>query len=249
MSIFKKIFGGEKSKDEPQNDFTKFSKSIKSDFHNLQDLVEQNAGLSFEKQMVFVDVIGSNSWELDMGKGVITFGNLEFPIQIIGSLSFNSYSWMWGWANTQSSMPENLLIQSNKLKEIGEQKNIKELTDGHFNVDKGFEHKIGMMACGLFKAKSYYCANYGQGTLVVTIDDNKIPQIDKNRLEKVMTSFPQLISGIDLLNHKNTFKNYMIDRDFELNISENKIEGLKNKKILVAEFDELNRLKSLNGKI
>ena len=248
MSIFKKLFGGEKQKEEPQIDKSKFNKIEKSGFNDFQDLVEQNAGLSFEKQMIFGDVIGSSAWELDMGKGKIFFGALEFPIQIIGSLAFNNNSWMWGWANTQSGMPENLLKQSNQLKEIGENKNIQKLIDGHYNVDEGFEHKIGMLACGLFKAKSYYCANYGQGTLVVTIDDNKIPEVDKNRLEKIMSNFPQLISGTDL-NHKNAFLNYLIDRDFELSISENKIEGLRNNKIVLAEFDELDRLKSLNGKI
>ena len=145
-------------------------------------------------------------------------------------------------------MPENLLVQSNQLKVIGQEKGINELIDGHFNVAEGFEHKIGMMACGLFKCKSYYCANYGQGTLVVTINDDKIPEIDKDRLEKVLTNFPQLISAVDV-NHKNTFKNYLIDRDFKLNISDNKIEGMKDSKVLTAEFDELNRLKSLNGKL
>jgi len=248
MSIFKKLFGGEKPKDEPQIDYSKFSEIEKSDFENFQELVELNAGLSFEKQMIFSDVIGSNAWELDMGRGRIFFGALDFPIQIIGSLAFNNNSWMWGWANTQSGMPENLLVQSNQLKEIGQQKNINELMERHFNVEKGFEHKIGMMACGVFNTKSYYCANYGQGTLVVTIDDSKIPEVDKNKLEKVVANFPQLISSMDL-NHKNTFKNYLIDRDFKLNISENNIEGLKNNKILIAEFDKLNRLKSLNGKI
>jgi hypothetical protein len=248
MSIFKKLFGSDKPKEKTQIDHSKYSQIEKSDFNSLEELIEQNAGLSFEKQLVFGDIIGSSAWELDMEKGSIFFGTLKFPIQIIGSLAFNNNSWMWGWANTQSGMPENLLTQSNQLKEIGEQKNIQELIDGHFNVEDGFEHKIGMMACGLFKSKSYYCANYGQGTLVVTIDDNKIPDIEKNRLEKVLTTFPQLISGIEL-NHRNALQNYLIDRDFELNISENKIEGLRNGKVLIAEFDEFNRLKSLNGKI
>ena len=63
-----------------------------------------------------------------------------------------------------------------------------------------------------------------------------------------MTNFPQLISGTEL-NHRNTFQNYLIDRDFKLLITENKIEGFKNNKVIVAEFDNLNRLKSLNGKI
>jgi len=248
MGIFNKLFGGEKSEKKTQIDSSKFEKIEKADYKSLDDLIELNAGLSFEKQMIFGDVIGSNGWELDMGTGKIMFGSLEFPIQIIGSLAFNNNSWMWGWANTQSGMPENLLIQSNELKEIGEKKNIKELTEGSFNVEEGFEHKIGMMACGLFNAKSYYCANYGQGTLVVTIDDNKIPKIDKNRFEKLMTSFPQLISGTTL-NHKNAFKNYLIDRDFKLSITKNSVEGLRNDKVIIAEFDDLNRLKSLDGKI
>lgn len=248
MSIFKKLFGGDKPKEETQIDHSKYSQMGKADFNSLEELIEQNAGLSFEKQLVFRDIIGSSAWELDMGKGSIFFGTLEFPIQIIGSLAFNNNSWMWGWANTQSGMPENLLIHSNQLKEIGEQKNIEELTEGHFNVDEGFEHKIGMTACGLFNSKSYYCANYGQGTLVVTIDDKKIPTVDFSKIEKILTSFPQLISGTEL-NHRNTFKNYLIDREFGLNISESKIEGLKNNKIIIAEFDELNRLKSLNGKV
>jgi hypothetical protein len=248
MGIFNKLFGGEKPENKTQIDSSRFKDVQKADYRNLEDLIEQNAGLSFEKQLIFGDVIGSNAWELDMGKGKIMFGTLEFPIQIIGSLAFNNSSWMWGWANTQSGMPENLLIQSNELKEIGEKKNIKELTEGSFNVEEGFEHKIGMMACGLFNSKSYYCANYGQGTLVVTIDDNKIPKIDKNRFEKIMTSFPQLISGTTL-NHKNAFKNYLLDRDFKLSITENSVEGLKNDKVIIGEFDELNRLKSLNGKI
>lgn len=248
MSLFKKLFGSGKSEDKPQIDYSKFSKMEKPDFVSLQDMVEQNAGLSFEKQTIFSDVVGSRGWGLDMGKGSIVFGDLEFPIQIIGSLAFNNNSWMWGWANTQSGMPENLLVQSNQLKEIGQQKNIKELTERHFNVGKDFEHKMGMMACGIFKTKCYYCANYGQGTLVVTIDDSKIPAVDENKLEKVLMSFPQLISGVDL-NHKNTFTNYLIDRNFKLSISENKIEGIKNNKLIVGEFDKKGRLEAINGKI
>lgn len=246
--MLKKLFGGEKSEKEPQIDDSKFSTPQKQDYKSFDDMVEQNAGLSFEKQMIFGEVIGSSAWELNMGKGSIFFGGLEFPIQIIGSLAFNNNSWMWGWANTQSGIPENLLIQSNQLKEIGEKRNITELTNKHFNVDEGFEHRIGMMACGIFNSKSYYCANYGQGTLVVTINDSKIPDIDENQPEKVLINFPQLISGLEL-DHKNTLKNYLIDRNFKLNISENKIEGLKKNKVLVAEFDELNRLKSLNEKL
>ncbi len=243
MNLFKRILGNKSKENVNQSEFRKYHKE---DYKTFTDLLELNAGTSFDKQMIFGELIGEKPWNLDMDTGKISFENLEFPIQIIGSLSFNDNSWLWGWANVQSGIPENLLIQSNKLKEIGEKKGISELTDSSFIVDNGFEHTIGMLACGLFNSKSYYCADYGQGTLVVTIDDEKIANLDKDNIEKILFNFPQLISGIEL-NHRNILKNYLIDYGFELKISENKIEGKKNNTIIVAEFDELNRLTSLNN--
>ncbi|WP_234418180.1 DUF6882 domain-containing protein [Aquimarina aquimarini] len=248
MSIFKKIFG----KSEKEN--IKINKSDflvikKTDFKNFTDLVNQNAGLSFEKQQNFNDLTGELAWNINLSTATLSFGNLDFPIEVIGSLSFNDYSWMWGWANSKSGIPENLLQSSLKLKQIGKEKQIKEFTEGHFSVEEGFEHKMGIVASGLLNADAYFCANYGQGTMILTLKSDKIPKIDTNKLEKVLTTFPQLISSLDL-NHKEAFKNYLIDRNFKLNVSsKNKIEGLKINKALVAEFDELNRLKSLNGTI
>uniref|UniRef100_UPI004048AF36 DUF6882 domain-containing protein n=1 Tax=Flavobacterium sp. TaxID=239 RepID=UPI004048AF36 len=137
-----------------------FQNKTKSDFNTFLELLDQNAALSLEKQFLFGDIIESKPWQLDMSLGTISFEELTFPIQIIGSLSFNNNSWMWGWANTQSGIPENLLIQSNQLKNIGTDKNIVELTDAHFQVAEGFEHKIGMIACGLLD--SFYALRFVQ---------------------------------------------------------------------------------------
>ncbi|CAM3900789.1 MULTISPECIES: DUF6882 domain-containing protein [Flavobacterium] len=225
-----------------------FQNKTKSDFNTFLELLDQNAALSLEKQFLFGDIIESKPWQLDMSLGTISFEELTFPIQIIGSLSFNNNSWMWGWANTQSGIPENLLIQSNQLKNIGTDKNIVELTDAHFQVAEGFEHKIGMIACGLFNSKSYYCANYGQGTLVVTIDSDLIPEIDTNKAEKILTHFPQVISSIDV-NHKDAFINYLIDKEFQIAITPNTVQAMKNESTITADFDALGRLTSLNGTI
>lgn len=227
---------------------TEFQSYTKQNCNTFLEMLEQNIALSLEKQGNLADIIDSKSWQFDMNEGTISFEDIILPIQIIGSLSFNNNSWMWGWANSKSGIPENLLIQSNKLKAIGEEKNIEELTNPHFHVEENFEHKIGMIACGIFNSKSYYCANYGQGTLVVTIDDDAIPAIDKSKPEKVMTNFPQAISSFDV-NHKNVFINYLIDREIPLKITNNSIEGKKDNNIIIANFDELNRLTSLNGEL
>ncbi|TAJ11381.1 hypothetical protein DMA11_17220 [Marinilabiliaceae bacterium JC017] len=249
MSIFKNLFGSKNKIGDEQIDSNGFETVSKHNWESFEELLEQNAGLSFEKQMIFGEVIGSSSWQFDMNSGSISFGDkLVFPVQVIGSLSFNDSSWMWGWANSQSGIPENLLQQANRLRALGEEKQIKELTEGHISVDEGFEHKIGMICCGVFKSGSYYCANYGQGTLVVTIDSDIIPSVDNDKHKKILTNFSQLISNIDV-NHKSAFINYLIDRGFQLKIEENKIEGLRNGLVITGEFDESGKLKNLNGKM
>lgn len=249
MSIFKKLFGKQEEQPKSAENNSEDVLQPKADWHSFDELLEQNAGLSFEKQMIFGEVIDNQAWQFDMNSGRISFGSeLRFNVQIIGSLSFSDQSWMWGWANIQSGMPENLLQHANQLKAIGEEKNITEFTEGHFTVDEGFEHQMGMAACGYFQSKSYYCANYGQGTLVVLIDDDRIPTVDLNRLEKVLTTFPQLISAV-ALNHRNAFENYLIDRGFSLTRSDQNVEGLKNNRTVTGEFDELGRLTSLKGNL
>lgn len=247
MSFFKKLFG--KSDDKTSNQTPKSFSSTqqtKQDFNNFADLLNQHAALSMEKQVNFNEVTGGKAWNIDLHTATLSFGDIHFKFEVIGSLSFNDYSWMWGWANAKSGIPQNLLGSSLKLKAIGEQKDIDQFTNGHFSVEEGFEHQMGMVACGLLNADAYFCANYGQGTMVITTKSKAIPSIDKNDLSKIITIFPQVISGLPV-NHKAAFKNYLIDRGVAYKESNHQIEGKLNGKGVTAEFDEQSRMINLKG--
>lgn len=247
MSLFKKLFKGASSNEDGALDCGDFVKLDKPNFNTFSELLEQNAALSYEKQFNFGDLIGSNPWQFDMSKGEISFGNkLFFPVQIIGSISFNDNSWMWGWANSQSNIPENLLTQSYLLKKIGEEKGIEEFTNPHFCTDAQFDHQVGMIASGLFKSSCYYSANYGNGSLVCTINSSIIPVL-KNSPEKLLATFTQLVADFEV-SHKDAFKSYLIDKGYLLKMTDNTIVGLKGKDVVTAEFDSLNRLLSIKNK-
>lgn len=247
MSILGNFFKGKDSKEESKGiDKSSFVKLSKPGYNSFSDLLEQNGVLSFEKQLNFGEVIGSNPWQFDMNKGEISFGrDLIYPVQIIGSISFGDNSWMWGCANKQSGIPEHLLVQSNKLKELGEQKNIEELTNPHFIVTGRFDHQIGMIACGLFKSKCYYSANYGKGSLVCTIESSKVPNL-KNDFIKVMSTFSQFVADFEI-SHKEALKNYLIDKDYLLKVDDDSISGLNGNSIICAEFDNLGRMKNIKN--
>jgi len=249
MSLFKKLFGKKQTNESASTtNATEFKVLTKPKASNFQALLEQNGAFSFEKQKKFQEITGNYSWNINLNNGLISFGDNHFTFEVIGSLSFTDYSWMWGWANDKAGIPPNLLEGAAKLKSIGTQNKIEKLTNGHFSVTEGFEHKMGIVATGLLDADAYFCANYGKGTMVVTINKGQIPKIEKNKLAKVLTTFPQFISSFDV-NHKQAFLSYLIDREFEIKEkdNENTVEGLKNGKIITGLFDELDRIKNLKG--
>ena len=62
-----------------------------------QELLGRYAALAFNKQSDLYEVIGDNAWNVDMAAGVISFGpGLVFSVQILGSFSHMSETWLWG---------------------------------------------------------------------------------------------------------------------------------------------------------
>lgn len=238
MGFFNKIFG-QNNKIETQQDLIAF----KTD----QELIERYGGIVFDKQLDFGDLIGNNNWNINIANGEISFGtDLVFPIQVLGTISHSSQTWLWAWANTKSGLTDKVIQQALELKKYGEDNKINILKNDTFDFSKEDLHLIGTIASGIHNSSAYYICDYGQGAMVVTI---KSDLIDKNRKDnhfRIMTVFPQLISQFDM-NHNLALTNYLTDKGY--NISENgiKLTATKNGDTVTAEFDDQSRLIKLNG--
>ena len=165
-----------------------------------------------------------------MQQGTISFGqNLTFPMQVLGTISHSSQTWLWAWANTKSGLPENIIQQSLQLKKYGEDNGIDLLQSDTFDFTKDELHLIGMIASGMFNSSGYYIADYGQGAMVVTIKDNKIDKAKAENHHRTLTVFPQLISQFEV-NHKNAFKSYLTAKGYSLTETENSVTGVSSPK-------------------
>lgn len=222
-----------------------FMKLVKKQAENFKELLEQHAALSFEKQILFGELVGSNPWQFDMRNGEISFGpSLVFKVQIMGSIAFSEGSWMWGWANSKSGIPPSLLNQSYLLQSYGENHEISKLTEPDYLVEGRFDHQIGMIACGILGAGAYYSANYGKGSLVVTITDPRLSSDGSKDLHRIPGFFTQLVSQVEI-DHREAFKNYLIDKQLLVDENATHIFGMKDNFMIKAEFDSLNRLTDL----
>ncbi|MFC3559573.1 DUF6882 domain-containing protein [Pedobacter jamesrossensis] len=212
-----------------------------------KELIERFGGIAFDKQIDVAEIIGENSWSLDMINCEINFGdNLVIPFQILGSFSRSSQSWLWSWANTQAEMANDSLDHAFKLKKYGEDNNIDFLKNDHFEASNIDLHLIGLTASGMMKSSGYYIADYGKGAMVFTLKSDAIDKIAKNSHERILTVFPQLISDFDV-EHKAALKCYLEEKGYKISVEEYKMTGVKGTNRITAEFDKDNILTKLSG--
>lgn len=211
-----------------------------------QDLLEFYSAIAMEKQFNLSDVIGNNNWNADIVKGEISFGeNLVFPMQLLGSFSHSSNTWLWAWANEASNLPEPLIQQSLKLKEYGEENKIDLLTVAEFEANKNDLHLIGMIASGMFDASGYYMADYGQGILLVTIKSDLVDNVRKDIPQTIPTTFSKVIMQLNV-NHRIALKNYLKIKGYNVSEEPNRIIAEKEASKITVEFDEMNRVTKMD---
>lgn len=238
MGLFDKIFGqGEKAK--PQES----GKQFKSE----KELIERYGGIALDKQLHFGDIIGDNNWNINISNEQISFGDeFVFPIQVLGTISHSSQTWLWAWANTQSGLPESIIQDALALKKYGEENQIDLLKNDTFGFTAEELHLMGFIASGIQNSSAYYICDYGQGAMVVTIKSDEIEKTRTDNHLRIMTVFPQLISQFEA-DHKLALTYYLKDKGYDVSENGSQLTGTKNQDTVTAEFDELSRLTKLNG--
>lgn len=214
------------------------------------DLYVQHCVRSYDKQMWLGDVLsdGDYPWQFDMVAGQLTFvGKFTLNIQLIGSESSVSNTWLWAWANEISAIPENLLEDALLMKAYGGEHQVGALSNAQLDLDNDHHgHNFAMVASGLCHADAYYRAPYEQGALFVTIHDDQIPKNPAHPINRVAMIFPQFIQNIPIPNHRLAFESYLrsyhldVMQDGEMTIGRDS-DGIE----IRASFDDQFRLNKL----
>lgn len=218
--------------------------------HPLQSLIEQYGGIGFEKQIDLEDVIVDKPWEIDMDELQLVFGDdLHCSFQLLGTFSHSTKTWLWAWANEQSDLPEDVIEQSLELKKYGEENNIDLFKTPKFDATEDDLHLFGLIASGMFKSSGYYIADFGQGTLVLTFNNDYIDQIHKENDThyRVASVIPQLIADYEV-NHYAAIKHYLLAKDYQIIFDDGlKLIATKGGKQITAEFDNSSRIIGLKS--
>lgn len=215
-----------------------------------QELLERFGCYGFEKQFTFYDVIGDSDWQIDIDQGVIHFNDdITFSIQLLGSFSLSSETWLWSWNNEASQLPTPVIEQALSLKHYGEENNIDLFTVGQFVATEADLYKIGAIAAGMFDTNGFYLADFGQGIALVTVKRDHIDHNTRNQTQ-IFETFSEFIANFDV-NHYQALKYYLIAKDYQIEPSDltdhSTLVAIKGQERIVAQFDQQSRLISLNG--
>jgi hypothetical protein len=232
---------------------------------DLSDLYSRHAALSLEKQLALGHVIGTRNFAFDADNGTLSFGDgLRFPMQLLGTVSRQSNTWLWAWASPQPLSPA-LLQAAHQLRTLGEHLEIDELAEEGFDLvtpataelevpDPDFApepldgHYMAMVAAGMCQASAYYGADYGRGIAYVLLPN--VPAVDAQLSDeptKLAAVFAQLLQLPYFFDHRVALVAYLQQKGYTLEQDDAQVRGQKNGHHLAASFDSTSRLRMLEA--
>ena len=188
-------------------------------------------------------VVKNRDWNVDFDKGIIAFGNDEYPLQFLGSEANSSNTWLWAWENI-NGFDDKIISLAREIKAKGEKLNLEALTTAEIDIsDELNGHTLSIVACGL--ADKNYCYYYGPhsgGAILVAFDgvDEKVftPVDAKDFADIVVRCIQQFP-----LNHKLFVESFLEWNKTKYKWKENTlIADFENSQKLEIDFEEKSEL-------
>ncbi|QDT30220.1 hypothetical protein Enr10x_55800 [Gimesia panareensis] len=214
-------------------------------------LLNQHLCFAFDRQLLLADLVENLNWGYDVSTGILSFGDrYEFQAEILGTEADGDASWLWSWANEMSSLPPERTQAALKLKQLGEAEGIPELSEARHSLSVLNGHALGMIAVGQKLGQAYYHGSHDQGAVLLLIVEPQMPWTVENHLQRITTTFPQIIGQMEVEDHQNALFHYLQHYGLEPEAMENVLVVRENgEEILHASFDDLNRLQELKTSI
>ncbi|PHI06334.1 hypothetical protein KST12_07330 [Fusobacterium polymorphum] len=188
-------------------------------------------------------VVKNRDWNVDFDRGIISFGNDEYPLQFLGSEATSSNTWLWAWENI-NEFNDKIISLAREIKAKGEKLNLEALTTAEIDIsDELNGHTLSIVACGL--ADKNYCYYYGPhsgGAILVAFDgvDEKVftPVDAKDFADIVVRCIQQFP-----LNHKLFVESFLEWNKTKYKWKENTlIANFENSQKLEIDFEEKSEL-------
>ena len=140
-------------------------------------VLSKYGAIALDKQENLSDLIGESEGDLDIEKGIITFGDIEMPVQILGFFSQDLNQWSWAWDN-EDIFGGDLIKTSQEIKAIGEEFEIGAFVSPVLNSNFDDCHTIAMVSTAILNKDAYYAVSEDGIDIFVILESDLIEEHD-----------------------------------------------------------------------
>ena len=149
-------------------------------------ILSKFGALALDKQENLSELIGDAHGDLDIEKGIISFGDIELPVQILGFFQEELNQWAWAWDN-EDIFGRDLIKSAAEIKAIGDEFNIEEFSSPILGTTYNGCHTLAMVASSLLDADAYYAVSEEGIDIFITINSDLIKE--NNSTEKFKDTY------------------------------------------------------------
>ena len=188
-------------------------------------------------------VVKNRDWNVDFDKGIIAFGNDEYPLQFLGSEANSSNTWLWAWENI-NGFDDKIISLAREIKAKGEKLNLEALTTAEIDIsDELNGHTLSMVACGLAdKNYCYYRGPHSGGAIFIAfngVDEKVFSSVSAKDFVDIVVRCIQQFP----LNHKLFVESFLEWNKTKYKWKENTlIADFENSQKLEIDFEEKSEL-------
>jgi hypothetical protein len=181
----------------------------------LTRLYLQHGAASHDKQLYLQAMLGKARWSFALDEGVLAFTQphqelLQLNVQVLGTESAETHTWLWAWANTESGIPLRLLKSAQDLRAFGDREGVPELHTPQLPLSSEVNGgRLAAIACGVARAACFFRVAYPGGLLFMLIKDAKYKRSVMHPLRRIAQVFPRFVAHNEVSDQRAAFIHYL----------------------------------------
>lgn len=198
-------------------------------------LLSEHFGIAYEQQLALDEHIGDRDWRVDLTAATIQFGtDLVHDIELLGSESDVTSTWLWSWANQHIALAEPLIVTARATAELGVSRGIRWLSQRSFSLQRATGMELAMLASGASPGiGGFYRGPYDGGAAFLLLTD--APPLGTPRIERIERVLHDLLKYD--LDHRTLVTRYLAARGFTIDQDEAEVRAAHPRGQLTARFD------------
>ena len=144
---------------------------------SFKTVLSKYGALALDKQENLSEYIGDTEGDLDLENGILSFGDIKLPIEVLGFYNDDLKQWSWAW-DSEEIFGADLIEAAAEIMQAGIDAGIPEFSSPVIQADFNACHELSMATVGILDFDAHYAVSEDGLDIFVAIKPGNIPAVD-----------------------------------------------------------------------